>query len=103
MYLIVGAIYGAPLGIVERSPKEYEQAHGHSPEEEEQESDDEDAVAACLLTVCVPRKKANELLTINDNIKVQNASCTCKHESEIKGLKPYTFMERSLKQMKCWY
>ena len=24
VYLIVGAIYGAPLGVVERSPKEYE-------------------------------------------------------------------------------
>ena len=81
MYLIVGAIYGAPLGIVERSPKEYEQAHGHSPEEEDQESDDKDVVAACLLTVCVSRKQANKLTT--NNIEMQNASCTCKKEPKI--------------------
>ena len=83
VYLIVGAIYGAPLSIVERSPKEYEQAHGHSPEEEDQESDDKDAVASCLLTVCVPRKKANELTTNDNIIEVQNASCACEYEPEI--------------------
>jgi hypothetical protein len=76
--MIVGAIYGAPLGIVERSPKEYEQAHGRSPEEEDRESDDEDAVATCLLTVCVPRKKANE------STEMQNTRCCkCADEPEI--------------------
>ena len=78
--MIVGAIFGAPLGIVERSSDEYERTRGRSTEKEQQD-DDKDEVAACLLTVCVPRKKVNEQ-TIDGSTEMQNASCACKHKPE---------------------
>ena len=80
--MIVGAIFGAPLGIVERSSDEYKRTRGLSTEEEEQEDDNKDEVAACLLTVCVPRKKVNEQ-TIDGSTEIQNASCNCEHKPEI--------------------
>ena len=90
VYVIVGGIFGAPLGVVERAPDEYERTHGYTADQTEQQQNDNDQVAACLLTVCVPCKKADEQ-NINGSTEMQNASCTCKHgEPEItnSGIEP---------------
>ena len=96
IYVIVGAVFGAPLGIVERSSEEYKQTRGHSAEKEQHNNED-DEVAACLVTVCVPRKIANEQ-SINESTEMRNASCACEHHPEIinKGTETLYIREKKL-------
>ena len=70
LFVIVGVVFGAPLGIVERSSDEYKRTH------QETMVDPKDEAATCLLTMCASREGA-------DSIGVGTTkTCACKHDDK---------------------
>ena len=70
LFVIVGVVFGAPLGVVERSSDEYEITHERTVVEPKDEA------AACLLTVCVSHERADSL---GSEI---TKTCSCKHDDK---------------------
>lgn len=71
-HLMVGALFGAPLGLVERSPEEY--CTPGTPGDYVQQPRDGER-AACCLTVCTPHKEKTD----NQGIDVERQPmCLCK-------------------------
>ena len=83
LYSIVSALFGAPLGIVERSQEEYMRTTGYDQSSREDRTEDTRQVAQCCITVCINKD-------VNNNEGEQlNDSCGFRVPHELPNERQY--------------